>query len=591
MRKLKAHLHQILSITMLIAMLASPVSVTVANADQYDTIAKELFNSIYTSFSNASTLLKNPIATASYNASTRSLSVDNKSFFIISEPDQEYTVENVGGPKDCYLVVSYIKYQASTAAEVRKNYQDQVNSQSDLAALPIHSCPVYLFSEDRSSTYYLTSKHNWLNGFTDGKHSSVLHIKEGEKVTFSLPDAQENDIYRLRIYAYSPDSPIIAFTSNTVLIDTDGVYPDIGANPKENVSFPTLDVLESRQIDTATAAYMPEFKLLSVLPLSNVYVASPEQTFTLTNTGVVSGYRISASVSIYKPMPADEIRQKYANNGSSPFLPTDDTVAYFCNDTDESHYYLTEGGVWASGTYQTSNDKVLFLQDGESVTFTLPDAKEDMLYQISVYTGSVTKIYAILVDGSVSVKETPEQAPVEKDNHANGGFTDVPPDAYYAESVAWAVKKRITTGTSETTFSPDTTCTNAQIITLLWRANASPAPRPSVENPFTDVTEYDFYYQAALWAHESGLVEGSSFNGSAPCTRAMTATYLWKLAGSPDAPDAGFTDVDSSAEYAKAVAWALREGITTGTGEATFSPDATCTRAQIVTLLYRALAN
>lgn len=166
------------------------------------------------------------------------------------------------------------------------------------------------------------------------------------------------------------------------------------------------------------------------------------------------------------------------------------------------------------------------------------------------------------------------------------GFHDVPTGAYYADAVAWAVDKGITTGTSSTTFSPGSTCTNGQILTFLWRAEGQ--PQPTVANPFTDVKEGDFCYQAALWAYEKGMVSGSSFNAGTPCTRSQTVTYLWTLAGQPEAASASaFDDVDSGAAYAQAVAWAVEKDITSGTSASTFAPDGTCTRGQIVTFLYR----
>lgn len=169
-----------------------------------------------------------------------------------------------------------------------------------------------------------------------------------------------------------------------------------------------------------------------------------------------------------------------------------------------------------------------------------------------------------------------------------GGFSDVSETDYFAEPVRWAVEKNITTGTSDTSFSPNQTCTTAQILTFLWRANGK--PEPGIANPFSDVTADDYYYKAALWAYEEGLISGAGFGGSAPCTRAQTVTYQWKLAGSPTAPSAGFSDVSDSADYAMAVAWAVQKGVTTGTSSTTFAPDDTCTRGQIVTFLYRDLA-
>lgn len=165
-------------------------------------------------------------------------------------------------------------------------------------------------------------------------------------------------------------------------------------------------------------------------------------------------------------------------------------------------------------------------------------------------------------------------------------FTDVSANAYYAESVAWAVEKGITAGTSDTTFSPDSTCTTAQILTFLWRSQGQ--PEPTSKNPFSDVKESDYFYKAALWSSEKGLVSGANFNGNSPCTRSATVTYLWILAGRPDASHSNFTDVPQIEKYAQAVAWAVAQEITAGTSETTFSPETTCTRGQIMTFLYRA---
>ena len=166
-----------------------------------------------------------------------------------------------------------------------------------------------------------------------------------------------------------------------------------------------------------------------------------------------------------------------------------------------------------------------------------------------------------------------------------GKFTDVSSTDYFAPYVSWAVENGITTGTSVTTFSPHTTCTVAQIITFLWRAEGAPVQK--IANPFKDVTERDYFYQPALWAYQSGLVSGNRFAGNKPCTRAMTVLYLWTLAGKPSEGVNPFSDVPNYAEYAQAVAWAVDQGVTTGTSSTTFSPNQTCTRAQIVTFLYR----
>lgn len=173
-----------------------------------------------------------------------------------------------------------------------------------------------------------------------------------------------------------------------------------------------------------------------------------------------------------------------------------------------------------------------------------------------------------------------------------GGFNDVVKTDYFADSVLWAVDKGITAGTSKTTFSPNSTCTTAQILTFLWRSQGSPEPT-SKTNTFTDIKESDYFYKAALWAKENNIVSRDStvFNGNTPCTRSMAVLYIWRAAGFYAAEKhSNFTDVATTTIYAPAVDWAVEQGVTSGTSKTTFSPDTTCTRAQIVTFLYRAFS-
>ena len=181
---------------------------------------------------------------------------------------------------------------------------------------------------------------------------------------------------------------------------------------------------------------------------------------------------------------------------------------------------------------------------------------------------------------------TGADTPVVPTKPSASGFSDVPADAYYADSVKWAVDNEITSGTSKTTFSPGATCNRAQILSFLWRASGSPEPKTA--NPFQDIKSTDYFYKAALWAFEKDMVSGSSFGASTPCTRASTMEYMWKAAGSPAASyDGKFSDVSTGADYAQAVAWAVKNNVTAGTSKTTFGPDNTCTRGQIVTFLYR----
>ena len=171
-------------------------------------------------------------------------------------------------------------------------------------------------------------------------------------------------------------------------------------------------------------------------------------------------------------------------------------------------------------------------------------------------------------------------------------FTDIPSGAYYEDAVIWAVNNGITGGTSATTFAPDGFCTRAQAVTFLWRAAGSPAPKSTVM-PFTDVPAGSYYYDAVLWAIENGITKGTSdttFSPNANCSRGQIVTFLWRSQKSPDAAAANpFTDVAANAYYTSAVLWAVEKSITGGTSATTFSPSANCTRAQIVTFIYRCM--
>ena len=170
------------------------------------------------------------------------------------------------------------------------------------------------------------------------------------------------------------------------------------------------------------------------------------------------------------------------------------------------------------------------------------------------------------------------------------GFVDAPVSSYFYEAVMWAVERGITTGVSANRFDPNGVCTRAQAVTFLWRAAGSPAPR-SRTMPFADVPAGSYYYDAVLWAVENGITKGTSdttFSPDDTCTRAQIVAFLWRSEKSPAAGSRNpFADVKSTAYYADAVLWAVREDITKGTTSTTFSPDADCTRAQIVTFLWR----
>ena len=192
------------------------------------------------------------------------------------------------------------------------------------------------------------------------------------------------------------------------------------------------------------------------------------------------------------------------------------------------------------------------------------------------------RIFSLLVSASMLASLLPVSA-------LAAGFSDVPHGAYYQDAVDWAVENDITSGTSDTEFSPNETCTRAQAVTFLWRANGQ--PDAAGNNPFADVSTSSYYNEAVQWAVANGVTSGTSattFEPDAPVTRAQVVTFLYRDAGSPSASGStSFADVPTDAYYRDAVRWAVMQGITAGTSATAFSPDESCTRAQIVTFLYR----
>lgn len=236
---------------------------------------------------------------------------------------------------------------------------------------------------------------------------------------------------------------------------------------------------------------------------------------------------------------------------------------------------------------------------GDTVTLTATPDKGYAIRRIIVTDSSDQKLtltekdskYTFTMPSSNVTVKTTFIMDKSKDEEPNP-FADVSASSYYYNAVQWAVKNGITGGTSATTFSPDAPCTRAQAVTFLWRAADSPAPS-STEMPFADVPTDAYYYNAVLWAVENGITGGTSattFSPDAPCSRGQIVAFLWRSKQSPMvAAENPFMDVNAADYYHDAVLWAAENGITGGTGANTFSPDAPCTRAQIVTFLYRAL--
>lgn len=289
----------------------------------------------------------------------------------------------------------------------------------------------------------------------------------------------------------------------------------------------------------------------------------------------------------------------------------DGTLTITCGNCGETRSEVIEktGHKWDSGTVTTE-----------------PACETEGEKTVACYNCSETKVESIAATGHSWGEETiiseatctedgvkkhsctecgvAETTPIKATGHDFDGlvckscgfvmvsFNDVAETDFYYEPVMWAVGKGVTTGLAEKTFGPGNGCTRAQVVTFLWRAAGEPAPTSS-NNPFKDIKEGTYYYDAVLWAVENGVTSGLSadtFGPDANCNRGQIVTFLWRAKGEP-APASNanpFRDVAEGQYYYDAVLWAVEKGITTGLSADSFGPNSTCTRGQIVTFLYRA---
>ena len=253
---------------------------------------------------------------------------------------------------------------------------------------------------------------------------------------------------------------------------------------------------------------------------------------------------------------ADTVRVTETENGSiavSPKHPAKGSTVIITVEPDEG-YELDEITV----TDKDGNNLKLTDKGDGKYSFTMPSGK---------------------VDIDATFKKLVETSP----------FADVSTDAYYYEAVKWAAENNITGGIGNGLFGPDLTCSRGQIVTFLWRAAGSPAPKAL--STFTDVASDAYYAKAVAWAVENGVTTGTGdgkFSPDAPCTRGQAVTFLWRALGQLAGDTASFSDVPADSYFAQAVAWAAANGVTTGVGNNLFAPGGDCTRAQIVTFLWRA---
>lgn len=324
--------------------------------------------------------------------------------------------------------------------------------------------------------------------------------------------------------------------------------------------------------------------IINVYFLKYTYISEPMTVLGITEDGEMYEY---------------EINNAYYGSDAECYVLTDRTDHGY---TDE---YLPGGSglYWLCGGFQgldgyTVQDMGKCLHAGESMTFTLPQfAGEDTTYKLfaeayypSLDDGKQSCLFyswsMLKLDGSNTPNAVPDvPIPTMPPDFRPDGlpeFADVAPTAYYAAPVTWAVGNSITAGTSATTFSPASPCTQQQILTFLYRAqrNITGTPAPASSEDLTN---------ALNWAKEKGMIN-DSFDPNAVCTRATAVSYIWQAMDKPEAAASSFNDVSDSASYAAAVSWAVENSVTSGTGNGNFSPDKACDRGTIMTFLYRAFA-
>ncbi len=251
-------------------------------------------------------------------------------------------------------------------------------------------------------------------------------------------------------------------------------------------------------------------------------------------------------------------------------------------------YYTIKATVGVNGSISPSGN--VSVREGRDQTFTITPDKGYAVSNVKIDGKSIGAVKSYTFE-NVKKSHTIEVIFMKANgNPQTGVFVDVATGSYYEDAVDWAVENGITKGTDDTHFSPDGICTRAQAVTFLWRTAGSPASKTSAM-PFTDVPVGSYYYDAVLWAVENGITKGTSdttFSPNMTCSRAQIVAFLWRSEKSPAAGTVNpFADVKADAYYADAVLWAVKEDVTKGTTATTFSPDANCTRAQIVTFIWR----
>ena len=382
-------------------------------------------------------------------------------------------------------------------------------------------------------------------------------------VVITEQDANGNTVYKL---VAKPENPEQTYVASITANGQTAYFDTLAAAVKTVQSGQTITLLKnSDAAETITISRAVTFTLdLKTFTMKDTIAAG--SGFVLTRSGN------TYTVSVYVPPVTPP-----GGGGSSGSSSSGDYIV----SVDKT----THGKVTVSPSRADKGDTVTITvkpdtgyeldeltvtdKDGDEIKLT---EKDDNKFTFKMPGSKVT------VEASFKLIETEPENP----------FTDISKSDYFYDAVLWAADKGITSGVTDTLFAPNVSCTRAQMVTFLWRANGSPVVDYAMN--FTDVPADAYYADAVRWAVSKGITCGTSATTFAPdmtVTRSQTVTFLYRAAGTPAVSGGSFADVDANAYYADAVAWAVAEGITSGTSATTFSPNAPCTRAQIVTFMYR----
>ena len=376
--------------------------------------------------------------------------------------------------------------------------------------------------------------------------------------------------------------------------DVFGYYKLSSIGKASNQEIEIFQLFKDRPVETATVGWVGVGNMSY-----NVFVPY----YPMLIDGMYKGYQVSTAPTVF----ATEKPDSFCTYGTSWTVDADGNrqrvpgFKVYPDNWKDSYYFTFEG----LGGYIANAENITgspLKAEAKAYVAGKLAALQQELYKDFVTTEQLAKASdkrALATENGKAMAEKTHKLGVELVEYITkaealdkAGFADVKPGAYYEDAVNWAVGQKITAGKSATAFAPNDACTRAQAVTFLWRAAGSPEPK-ATSTVFTDVAKDSYYYKAVLWAVENGITNGATettFAPNATCSRSQIVTFLYRSQKSPEATaENPFTDVKAGAFYENAVLWAVKENITTGASATTFDPAGSCTRGQIVTFLFRCM--